>query len=53
MSLGTVSNGERQTSEAVATPVEEAHQYVQVQAVVHADDRSWKERALPATLAAK
>ena len=50
MSLGAVSNCERQTSEAVATPVEEAHQYVQDQAVVHADETSWKEKAKKAWL---
>ena len=45
MSLGAVSNCERQVSEAVAESVEAAHQYVQDQQVANADETSWKERA--------
>jgi transposase len=45
MSLGAVSNCERQVAEAAATPVEEAREYVQDQSIAHADETSWKERA--------
>jgi transposase len=45
MSLGAVSNCERQASEAVAEPVEAAHQYAQDQAIANADETSWKECA--------
>ena len=45
MSLGAVSTCERQASEAVAEPVDAAHEYVQDQEMAHADETSWKERA--------
>ena len=44
MSLGAVIRCERVASEAVAEPVDEAHQYVQDATLAHADETSWKER---------
>ena len=45
MSLGAVSNCERQVSEALAAPFEEARQFVQDQMIANADETSWKEKA--------
>ncbi|MEP6652386.1 MAG: IS66 family transposase [Myxococcales bacterium] len=44
LSLGSVSASEQVVSEAVAAPVTEAHEYVQKQPVVHADETGWTER---------
>ena len=44
LSLGSVSKSEQVMSNAVAAPVTEAHEYVQKQPVVHADETSWTER---------
>lgn len=44
MSLGAVIRCERVASEAVAEPVDEAHQYVQDADIAHADETSWRER---------
>src|SRR5262250_1376072 len=43
MSVGTLSQLERATTEAVAAPVEEARTYVQEQAVAHLDETSWRQ----------
>ena len=43
ISLGSVTACEQEASEAVATPVEEAREYVKQQAVKHADESSWFE----------
>lgn len=43
ISLGSISNLEQQTSEAIAEPVKEAAAYVQQQPVVHADETGWTE----------
>jgi transposase len=43
LSLGSVCNVERQVSEALAAPVEEARQFVRGQATVHADETGWRE----------
>jgi len=43
LSLGSVSNVERQVSEALAAPVEEARDFVRHQPVVHADETGWRE----------
>ena len=43
MSVGTISPLERATTEALATPVEEARMYVQGQEVVHLDETSWRQ----------
>lgn len=43
MSVGSVCNLERATSEAVAAPVAAAHDYVQKQPHVHADETGWRE----------
>ncbi len=44
MSLGAVIRCERAASEAVAEPVDEAHQYAQDAQLGHADETSWPER---------
>ena len=41
MRVGTISQLERATTAAVATPVEEARAYVHEQAVAHLDETSW------------
>lgn len=41
--LGSVSTLERRTSQAVSQPVNEAHQYVKTQPVVHLDETGWRE----------
>jgi len=41
MSLGTVAKQERIASQAMAAPVDEAHQHLKTQGVVHTDETSW------------
>ena len=43
LALGSVCNVERQVSEALAVPVEEAREFVREQPVVHADETGWRE----------
>jgi transposase len=43
LALGSVCNVERQVSQALAAPVEEARGFVRQQLVVHADETSWHE----------
>ena len=43
LALGSVCNVERQVSEALAAPVEEAREFVRQQPVVHADETGWRE----------
>lgn len=43
MGTGSVSACEKKLSHALATPVDEAREYVQAQAVVHADETGWRE----------
>ena len=43
VSLGSVSNLEQDTSEAIAEPVREAAAHIQQQPVVHADETGWTE----------
>jgi transposase len=43
VSVGTISQLERATTAAVATPVEEARTYVHEQAVAHLDETSWRQ----------
>lgn len=43
LSLGSVSNIERQVSAALAAPVEEAREHLRQQPVVHADETGWRE----------
>jgi transposase len=43
MSVGTISQLEQATTEAVAAPVEEARTYVHEQAVAHLDETSWRQ----------
>lgn len=50
VSLGAVSNMERETSAALAEPVEEARAYVREQPVVNADETGWREFNLKAWL---
>lgn len=50
MSLGTVSNLENATSNALAAPVEEAKQYVKDQEIVNADETGWRENKKKAWL---
>ena len=45
MSLGAVSNCEKQVSEALAQPFKGAWAHVQRKAVAHADETSWRECA--------
>lgn len=44
LALGTVSACEQAVSAALASPVAEAHAYVQQQEVVHADETGWRQR---------
>ena len=44
LALGSVTTCEQTVSETVAVPVREAHEFVQRQNVVHADETSWRER---------
>ena len=43
LSLGTISNVEKQVSEALNPPVEEAKQAIKQEAIVHAGETSHKE----------
>jgi transposase len=43
ISLGSIPTQEQVVSQAVEQPVEEAHQYVQTQAVVNLDETSWQQ----------
>ena len=43
VSLGSVSNLEQDTSEAIAEPAREAAAHIQQQPVVHADETGWNE----------
>lgn len=43
IALGSVTNVEQQVSDALAAPVDEAAQHVQVQPAVHADETGWRE----------
>src|SRR5262249_11765175 len=43
--IGTISQLERATTAALATPVEEACAYVSTQAVAHLDETSWRQGA--------
>jgi len=43
ISVGTISQLEQATTEALAVPVEEAHTYVHAQEVVHLDETSWRQ----------
>jgi transposase len=45
VSLGSVSAMQRQVSEAVATPVETAREFVRRQAVNHVDETGWREQS--------
>lgn len=44
LSLGSVSAAEQEVSRALAAPVEEAHQYVQNQPSLGADETGWTQR---------
>lgn len=44
LSLGAVSGCEATVSAALATPVTQAHQWVQAQRSAHADETGWRER---------
>ena len=50
VSLGTIPAAEQKVSAAIAAPVKEAHQYVQEQPVVNADETSWRQRRKKAWL---
>src|SRR5512145_50095 len=43
MSVGTISQSEKATTEVVAEPVEEARTFVHEQAVAHVDETSWRQ----------
>jgi transposase len=43
MSVGTISQSEKVTTEVLAEPVEEARAYVPAQPVAHLDETSWRE----------
>jgi transposase len=43
MSVGTIIQSEKTTTEVLAEPVEEARGYVQDQGVAHLDETSWRE----------
>jgi len=43
MSVGTISQSEKATTEVVAAPVEEARTYVHEQQVAHLDETSWRQ----------
>jgi transposase len=45
IALGSISNLEQSTSEAIAAPVEQVAQAIQKEPVVHADETSWYERS--------
>lgn len=50
VSVGTISQLEQATTEAVAAPVEEARTAVQVQKVAHLDETRWRQGGKPAWL---
>lgn len=50
ISLGSVSNLEQATSEAIAAPVEEVAQAIRQEPIVHADETGWYERSKRAWL---
>lgn len=50
LALGTVSNLEQATSEAIAAPVEEIARAIQQEPIVHADETGWYERSKRAWL---
>jgi transposase len=43
MSVGTISQSEKTTTEVVAAPVEEARTYVHEQRIAHLDETSWRQ----------
>ncbi|HEY5871084.1 MAG TPA: IS66 family transposase [Candidatus Tectomicrobia bacterium] len=43
MSVGTISQSEKTTTEVLAEPVEDARGYVQEQSVAHLDETSWRQ----------
>jgi transposase-like protein len=43
MSVGTISQSEKTTTEVVAEPVAEARAYVHEQGVAHLDETSWRQ----------
>jgi transposase len=43
MSVGTISQSEKSTTEVIAEPVKEACDYVEEQSVAHLDETSWRE----------
>src|ERR1043166_2761524 len=43
MSVGTISQSEKTTTEVVAEPVEEAGAYIEDQRVAHLDETSWRQ----------
>src|SRR2546421_9234600 len=50
MSVGTVSQSEKATTQVLDPPVEEARAYVQAQEVAHLDETSWRQGAKRAWL---
>src|SRR5918992_1464168 len=50
MSVGTISQSEKATTEVLAAPVEEARAYVPEQPVAHLDETSWRQGDQPAWL---
>ncbi len=50
ISLGSIPALEQRTSELLAEPVTQAHEYVKKQAVVHMDETGWKQEAQRAWL---
>jgi hypothetical protein len=45
IALGSISNLEQATSEAIAAPVENVAQAMRKESVVHADETGWYERS--------
>jgi transposase len=43
MSVGTISQSEKTTTEVLAEPVAEARGYVEDQSVAHLDETSWRQ----------
>jgi transposase len=43
MSVGSISQSEKTTTEVIAEPVKEARGYVEAQSVAHLDETSWRE----------
>lgn len=50
VSLGSVPTLERRTSQAVSQPVNEVHEYVKTQPVVHLDETGWRQATQKAWL---